>query len=357
VVILLVLLVNSAISVIQTRKAESSLAALREISAPLAKVRRDGETIIVSAAELVPGDVVLLEAGDFVPTDGRLVSCHTIKVDEGILTGESLPVLKTDEALSGDLPLGDRVNMAYSGTIAVHGRGTLLVTATGVNAEIGKIATLLETAEERQTPLQRRLEKFSKRLGLWIFGLCIVIFALQTVRAFLAGENLRYEILNALLFSIAVAVAAIPEALSSIVTIVLAVGTKKMASRNAIIRKLPAVEALGSTSVICTDKTGTLTQNKMTVVDHFLPDGGKVEDSLLLSAMALCNDGIIQADGTRLGDPTETALLDFCEKLGQSVDGLRTEHPRIAELPFDSERKMMSVLCDRRTRVDVRIVP
>ena len=346
IVIAIVLIVNSAISVIQTRKAESSLEALREISAPHATVRRDRETLTLPAKELVPGDVVLLEAGDFVPADGRLTSCHALKVDEGILTGESEPVLKTDETLSGDLPLGDRKNMVYSGTIAVHGRGTLLVTATGTQAEIGKIAILLETAEERQTPLQRRLEQFSKRLGLWIFGLCIVIFLLQTVRAVLDGGYLRDEILSALLFSIAVAVAAIPEALSSIVTIVLAVGTKQMASRHAIIRKLPAVEALGSTGVICTDKTGTLTQNKMTVVDHFLPDGGAVTDSLLLPAMVLCNDAMIRAGGERLGDPTETALLDFCEKSGQSVDSMRSEHPRIAELPFDSGRKMMSVLCE-----------
>ena len=345
-VILAVLAINSVISVVQTRKAESSLEALREISAPHAKVRRDGETITVAARELVPGDVVLLEAGDFVPADGRLMDCHALKVDEAILTGEAEPVLKTDETLTGDLPLGDRKNMAYSGTVAVHGRGTLLVTATGKQAEIGKIAALLESAEERQTPLQRKLEQFSKQLGLWIFVLCIGIFLLQIGRAFFAGADLGNEILNALMFSIAVAVAAIPEALSSIVTIVLAVGTKKMANRNAIIRKLPAVEALGSTSVICTDKTGTLTQNKMTVVDHYLPDGGDVKVSLMLPAMVLCNDATIQADGTRMGDPTETALLDCAERIGQSVDIMRNTHPRIAELPFDSARKLMATLCD-----------
>jgi len=349
-VILAVLGINSVISVVQTRKAESSLEALREISAPTAKVRRDSGLVTLPARELVPGDVVILEAGDFIPADGRLVDCHALKVDEAILTGEAEPVLKMDETLSGDLPLGDRKNMAYSGTVAVHGRGVLLVTATGKGAEIGKIAELLETAEERQTPLQRKLEQFSKQLGLWIFVLCIGIFLLQIGRALLAGAELGNEILNALMFSIAVAVAAIPEALSSIVTIVLAVGTKKMASRNAIIRKLPAVEALGSTSVICTDKTGTLTQNKMTVVDHYLPDGAEVETSLMLPAMVLCNDAVIQMDGTRMGDPTETALLDFSEGIGQSVDGLRDAHPRTSELSFDSARKLMSVLCDMDVR-------
>jgi len=345
-VILAVLGINSVISVVQTRKAESSLEALREISAPHAKVRRDAETVTVAARELVPGDVVILEAGDFVPADGRLIDCHALKIDEAILTGEAEPVLKTDETLSGDLPLGDRRNMAYSGTVAVHGRGVLLVTATGQQAEIGKIAALLETAQERQTPLQRKLEQFSKQLGLWIFVLCIGIFLLQIGRALWAGRELGSEILNAIMFSVAVAVAAIPEALSSIVTIVLAVGTKKMASRHAIIRKLPAVEALGSTSVICTDKTGTLTQNKMTVVDHFLPNDSEVEASLMLPAMVLCNDAMIQADGSRLGDPTETALLDFAVRVGESVGQLRGAHPRIAELPFDSARKLMTILCE-----------
>jgi len=345
-VILAVLGINSVISVVQTRKAESSLEALREISAPHAKVRRDSETVTVAARELVPGDVVILEAGDFVPADGRLIDCHALKIDEAILTGEAEPVLKTDEILSGDLPLGDRRNMAYSGTVAVHGRGVLLVTATGQQAEIGKIAALLETAQERQTPLQRKLEQFSKQLGLWIFLLCVGIFLLQIGRAFWAGAELGSEILNAIMFSVAVAVAAIPEALSSIVTIVLAVGTKKMASRHAIIRKLPAVEALGSTGVICTDKTGTLTQNKMTVVDHFLPDGSDVQASLMLPAMVLCNDAMIQADGSRLGDPTETALLDFAARVGESVGQLRGAHPRIAELPFDSARKLMTILCE-----------
>ncbi|MCL2562765.1 MAG: cation-translocating P-type ATPase [Oscillospiraceae bacterium] len=345
-VIFAVLVVNSLISVIQTRKAESSLEALREIAAPVAKVRRDGEVVHLPARELVPGDVVILEAGDFVPADGRIVVCNALKVDEGILTGESVPVLKSDEVLTGELALGDRVNMAYSGTVAVHGRGELLVTATGVSAEIGKIAALLETAEERQTPLQRRIEHFSKRLGLWILGLCVLIFAVQVFRTLQAGEELQAGILSALMFAIAVAVAAIPEALSSIITIVLTAGTKKMAQQNAIIRKLPAVEALGSAGVICTDKTGTLTQNKMTVVDCFVMGETTVEASLLLPAMVLCNDATVKPDGTRMGDPTETALVDYAEQMGQSHEVLRREYGRIAELPFDSERKLMSTLND-----------
>ncbi|MCL2568711.1 MAG: cation-translocating P-type ATPase [Oscillospiraceae bacterium] len=344
VVIFAVLVVNSLISVIQTRKAESSLEALRAIAAPIAKVRRDGGIMTVPARELVPGDVVILEAGDFVPADGRIIECNALKVDEGILTGESESVLKTDETLTGKLPLGDRINMAYSGTVAVHGRGVLLITATGAQAEIGKIAALLELAEERQTPLQRRLEHFSKRLGIWILGLCVLIFLVETFRTFQAGEDLQRGMLNALLFAIAVAVAAIPEALSSIVTIVLAVGTKKMAARSAIIRKLPAVEALGSTGVICTDKTGTLTQNKMTVVDQFLPGRGTVEASLLLPALALCNDASIKPDGTRLGDPTETALVEYVDQCGRTCEELREAYARCAELPFDSDRKLMSTL-------------
>ena len=344
IVILAVLLGNSLISVVQTRKAESSIEALREISAPLAKVRRGGQIITMPAAELVVGDIVILEAGDFVPADGRLFTCNTLKIDEGLLTGESEPVLKSNETLTGELALGDRINMAYSGTVAVHGRGECLVTATGKQAEIGKIAELIESAGERQTPLQRRLEQFSKKLGLWILALCVLIFAIQLFRVWTAGGDLQHGMLNAFLFAVAIAVAAIPEALSSVVTIVLAVGTKKMAKRNAIIRKLPAVEALGSAGVICTDKTGTLTQNKMTVADHFLMQDGELREAQLIPAMVLCNDAVFCADGTLIGDPTETALLDFAEKSGDSVNEIREKYRRIAELPFDSDRKCMSTL-------------
>ena len=346
-VILAVIIANSLISVIQTRKAEGSLEALRKISAPSAKARRDGEALTVLARELAPGDVVLLEAGDFVPADGRIIACSSLKVDEGLLTGESEPAIKTEGSLpEGALALGDRRNMVYSGTAAVYGKGEFLVTATGRQAEIGKIAQLIETAQDRQTPLQRRLEAFSKKLGLAIMGLCALIFAIEAFRSISAGEELHVGVLNAFLFAIAVAVAAIPEALSSIVTIVLAVGTKKMAARNAIIRKLPAVEALGSAGVICTDKTGTLTQNKMTVVGCFFPGGGSLEDSLLLKAMALCNGAVTGADGALIGDPTETALLAFCDKSGKPHSEIRALHGTIAELPFDSERKLMSTMHD-----------
>ena len=371
-VILAVLVVNSLISVIQTRKAEGSLEALRRLSAPMAKVRRNKEVATLPASELVAGDIVLLEAGDFIPADGRVIVCNALKVDEGLLTGESEPVHKLEGALEGNLPLGDRKNMVYSGTIVVYGRGEFLVTGTGKEAEIGKIATLIETAQDRQTPLQRRLDDFSKKLGLAIMVLCTLIFAVQIARAVTDGGELRDVLLGAFLFAIAVAVAAIPEALSSIVTIVLAVGTKKMATQNAIIRKLPAVEALGSTGVICTDKTGTLTQNKMTVMDYFLPGslfnetcakssqtrftgqhgsplddaevkGHDLQESLLLPAMVLCNDAIVKADGTTIGDPTEVALLNFSNESGNPYDEIRKVYTRLAELPFDSERKLMSV--------------
>ena len=346
IVIIIVLVVNALISVIQTRKAESSIEALRQISAPVAKVRRDGETKEVPAKELVPGDIVMLEAGDFVPADGRIIHFNALKIDEGLLTGESEPVLKHDDTLEGTLPLGDRKNMAYSGTMVVHGRGEIVITATGKQAEIGKIATLIETAQDRQTPLQRKLEDFGKKLVLVITVLCALIFGAQIVRALADGGNMFDIILHAFIFAVAVAVAAIPEALSSIVTIVLAVGTKKMATQNAIIRKLPAVEALGSAGVICTDKTGTLTQNKMTVVDYFLPGEDDIWDNLLLPAMALCNDAIIKPDGSNIGAPTETALLAFCDKSGKPNQALRDAHARLAELPFDSNRKLMSTIND-----------
>ncbi|WP_339172289.1 cation-translocating P-type ATPase [Paenibacillus sp. FSL H7-0943] len=356
-IIFLVLILNAVISVIQTRKAESSLDALQQMSAPEAKVLRDGELKTVPARELVRGDIVWLEAGDFVPADGRIIESESLKINEGMLTGESEAVEKHTNIIAKESPLGDRRNMAFSGSLVVYGRGTLVVTGTALITEIGKIAELIESAEAKQTPLQRKLETFSKQLGVAIILLSIVIFAIQAGRVWLSNDTVdtTEAILNALMFAVAVAVAAIPEALSSIVTIVLSVGTNKMAKQHAIIRKLPAVEALGSTSVICTDKTGTLTQNKMTVVDYFLPEGDRdqfnqapeewsEEARRLLHIAVLCNDSNINEDGKELGDPTEVALIAFSNSKNKDYKEIRDNFPREAELPFDSDRKLMTTL-------------
>lgn len=357
VIIFVVLILNAVISVVQTRKAESSLDALRQMSAPEAKVIRDGKMLKVPARELVRGDIVQLEAGDYVPADGRLLESGSLKVDEGMLTGESEPVEKHIDAIHEEAPLGDRRNMVFSGSLVVYGRGTFVVTATALGTEIGKIAGLIESAEAKQTPLQRKLESFGKKLGIFILLLCIVIFGVQAARVWLSGDSadMTTEILDALMFAVAVAVAAIPEALSSIVTIVLSVGTNKMARQHAIIRKLPAVESLGSTSVICTDKTGTLTQNKMTVVDYFLPHGPsdpfeKDPDEWpeaarrLLHIAVLCNDSNINEEGKELGDPTEVALIAFSNSRNKDYREIRDNFPREAEIPFDSDRKLMTTL-------------
>ncbi|MEK3862905.1 cation-translocating P-type ATPase [Paenibacillus sp. FSL H7-0716] len=356
-IIFLVLILNAVISVIQTRKAESSLDALQQMSAPEAKVLRDGALQTVPARELVRGDIVWLEAGDFVPADGRIIESESLKINEGMLTGESEAVEKHTNIIAKESPLGDRRNMAFSGSLVVYGRGSLVVTGTALTTEIGKIAELIESAEAKQTPLQRKLETFSKQLGVAIILLSIVIFAIQAGRVWLSNDTVdtTEAILNALMFAVAVAVAAIPEALSSIVTIVLSVGTNKMAKQHAIIRKLPAVEALGSTSVICTDKTGTLTQNKMTVVDFFLPEGERdqfnqapeewsEEARRLLHIAVLCNDSNINEDGKELGDPTEVALIAFSNSKNKDYKEIRDNFPREAELPFDSDRKLMTTL-------------
>ncbi|WP_150271332.1 cation-translocating P-type ATPase [Paenibacillus tepidiphilus] len=356
-IIFLVLILNAVISVIQTRKAESSLAALQQMSAPEAKVLRNGALTTVAARELVRGDIVVLEAGDFVPADGRIIESESLKINEGMLTGESEAVEKHVNIIDKEAPLGDRRNMAFSGSLVVYGRGVFAVTGTGLTTEIGKIAELIESAEAKQTPLQRKLEAFSKQLGIAIVILSVLIFAIQAGRVWLSDTTVdtTEAILNAVMFAVAVAVAAIPEALSSIVTIVLSVGTNKMAKQNAIIRKLPAVESLGSTSVICTDKTGTLTQNKMTVVDYFLPQGDSdqfnrhheewsVEARRLLHIAVLCNDSNINEDGKELGDPTEVALIAFSNSKNKDYKEIRDNFPREAELPFDSDRKLMTTL-------------
>lgn len=326
------------------------------MSAPSAKVLRNGEKTSIPARELVVGDIVSLEAGDFIPADGRLIDVQNLRVEEGMLTGESEPVEKFSDVIEGEVALGDRKNMVFSSSLVVYGRADFLVTAIAEQTEIGKIAQMLETAEAKQTPLQQKLEKFGKQLGWAILALCALIFAVQILRLFTTNQtaDMQKAVLDSFMFAVAVAVAAIPEALSSVVTIVLSVGTNKMAKQHAIMRNLPAVETLGSTSVICTDKTGTLTQNKMTVVDSFLPTQGSKEltdltqadQKLLLNAMVLCNDSSFSQEGQLLGDPTEVALIAYSDKIGYPYQDLREKSPRLAEFPFDSERKLMSTIND-----------
>ncbi|MCT1227400.1 calcium-translocating P-type ATPase, PMCA-type [Lactococcus lactis] len=355
-VIFIVLMINSVVAVVQTKRAESSLDALRQMSAPSAKVLRNGEKTSIPARELVVGDIVSLEAGDFIPADGRLIDVQNLRVEEGMLTGESEPVEKFSDVIEGEVALGDRKNMVFSSSLVVYGRADFLVTAIAEQTEIGKIAQMLETAEAKQTPLQQKLEKFGKQLGWAILALCALIFAVQILRLFTTNQtaDMQKAVLDSFMFAVAVAVAAIPEALSSVVTIVLSVGTNKMAKQHAIMRNLPAVETLGSTSVICTDKTGTLTQNKMTVVDSYLPTKGskkltdlsQADQKLLLNAMVLCNDSSFLQEGQALGDPTEVALIAYSDKIGYPYQELREKSPRLAEFPFDSERKLMSTIND-----------
>jgi len=357
IVIFAVLLLNSVVSVIQTKKAEGSLDALKSLSAPDATVIRDGKEQSVLAKELVVGDIVILEAGDYVPADGRLIEEGSLKVDEGMLTGESTPAEKELGIIERTAPIGDRDNMVFSGTIVTYGRGRFIVTATGNVTEIGQVAGLLENTVEHKTPLQRGLDSFSKKLSVAILVLSLIILGVQVARLFLGDGtgDMTEDLVNAFMFAVAVAVAAIPEALQSIVTIVLSIGTKQMAKRHAIIRKLPAVETLGSTSIVCTDKTGTLTQNKMTVVDYYLPNGQTgdfsnepgqwtLPEKRLIEISVLANDAAISEDGTKLGDPTEIAFLDYSETLQQPYRNIRQQYPRLQELPFDSDRKLMSTL-------------
>ncbi|QHL88678.1 HAD-IC family P-type ATPase [Nibribacter ruber] len=357
VIIFAVLVLNAVVGVVQTKKAEGALDALRQMSAPSAKVLRDGVRQTLAARELVPGDVVALEAGDYVAADGRVLESSSLRVNEGMLTGESEPVEKHTDPISEESALGDRKNMVYSGALVVYGRGRFVVTATAEKTEIGKIAGLLASAEAKQTPLQRKLATFSKRLGWVILALCVLIFGVEAFRVWSGTHtgDMTGALLKAFMFAVAVAVAAIPEALSSIVTIVLAVGTHQMARRHAIIRKLPAVETLGSTSVICTDKTGTLTQNKMTVVDSYVPgrtqeqfaqapDQWSEAERWLMQVAVLCNDAHINKDGAELGDPTEVALIAYSNEKQLPYTHIRNQFPREAELPFDSDRKLMSTV-------------
>lgn len=342
IVILVVITINAILGTVQTLKAEQSLDSLKKMSAPEAKVFRNGQFVKVPAAEITVGDMVSLEAGDFVPADGRIITNAGMKIDESALTGESLGVEKDQAVIDGEAPLGDRLNMVYSGSFVTYGRGEFIVTSIGMETEVGKIATLLKTTSEKKTPLQVNLDNFGKKLSILILVFCGVLFGISVFR----GEPIG----DAFMFAIALAVAAIPEALSSIVTIVLSFGTQKMAKEHAIIRKLQAVEGLGSVSVICSDKTGTLTQNKMTVEGYYVHeqqvdaadiDIDKPEQLQLLDASMLCNDASI-ADGKEIGDPTETALINVGLKFDRSYDVVRTENPRVGEIPFDSDRKLMS---------------
>ncbi len=343
-VIVTVITINAILGTIQTVKAEQSLQSLKKLSGPEAKVLRDGTAIQLPARELVVGDVILLEAGDMVPADGRLIENASLKVDESALTGESLAVEKNMDTLLKEAPLGDRTNMLFSGSFITYGRGKAVVTEIGMQTEVGKIAGLLKSTSEKQTPLQMSLEKFGKKLSILILIFCGILFAVSVFR----GE----EISSAFMFAVALAVAAIPEALSSIVTIVLSFGTQKMAKEHAIIRKIQAVEGLGSVSIICSDKTGTLTQNKMTVEDYYI-DGKRISASKIditdLAQRRLLDDSILCNDSTNeneveIGDPTETALINLGSRYGVEAASVRTLYPRKGELPFDSERKMMSTL-------------
>ena len=338
-IILFVVIVNAVLGVYQESKAEKAIEALQEMSAATSKVLRGGAVVQVKSEDLVVGDVVLLEAGDAVPADGRLLESASLKIEEAALTGESVPVNKFIDIIhlrdGAEVPLGDRKNMVYMGSTVVYGRGSFVVTATGMDTEMGKIADALANASEGQTPLQIKLTQLSKILTWMVLGICAVIFAVQLLRY---GRGFD-TVMHAFMVAVSLAVAAIPEGLAAVVTVVLSIGVTNMSKRNAIIRRLTAVETLGCAQIICSDKTGTLTQNKMTVVDHF----GENEN-LLASAMAICSDAELNADGSVTGEPTEAALVAYAAKLGLKKTALKTEFPRVGEAPFDSMRKMMSTL-------------
>ena len=363
IVIFLVVVLNTVLGVVQELKAEKALSALEELTAPLAKVHREGQTREVAAKELVPGDLILLEAGDFVPADARLVTADSLQVNESALTGESVPVAKEAEFTAAeDLPLGDQKNMVFKGTIVTFGRGRALVTGTGMDTELGRIAGLLQTGPEEKTPLQKRLDSFGKQIGLLAIGVCLFIFLVGILRG-----NRFYEMF---LVAVSLAVAAIPEGLPAIITIVLALGVQRMAGQKAIIRRLPAVETLGSATVICSDKTGTLTQNAMTVrrivtgtADYAVTGEGlkaegefrrgeapvTVEEQplleLILKIGALCNDAeFLPEEAQIIGDPTEGALVVAAAKAGMTRKELQATYPRTQEYPFDSVRKRMSTV-------------
>ncbi len=344
IIIMVVVIINAVLGVYQESKAEKAIEALQEIAAATSKVIRDGKLIDVRSEDLVIGDIVVLEAGDSVPADCRIIENASLKIEEAALTGESVPVEKTSDIISDegsdDVPLGDRKNMCYMGSNVVYGRGKAVVVATGMDTEMGKIANALTQAKDEETPLQIKLNQLSKVLSIIVVGISIFIFAFDIVRSLIVHDPITLNTgLEFFMVAVSLAVAAIPEGLAAVVTIVLSIGVTKMSKRNAVIRKLTAVETLGCTQIICSDKTGTLTQNKMTVVEYKGSD-----EKLLATAMALCCDAELQEDDTVKGEPTEAALVVYANKLGLKKYELEDNFPRVGEAPFDSMRKMMSTI-------------
>ena len=350
IIILAVVVINALLGMYQESKAEKAIEALQEMAAATSRVLRDGRIEQVKSEELVVGDVVLLEAGDAVPADGRIIECASMKIEEAALTGESVPVTKTTDVLyageAKDVPLGDRKNMVYMGSTVVYGRGAAVICAIGMDTEMGKIADALAQAQEGKTPLQIKLTQLSKILTVLVLAICVIIFAVSLLRA---GSLDGKVLLDTFMIAVSLAVAAIPEGLAAVVTIVLSIGVTNMSKQNAIIRKLTAVETLGCAQIICSDKTGTLTQNKMTVVDAYGDD-----QALLASAMALCSDARIEeGSDSAIGEPTECALVNYAHQLGMEKQALEMALPRIGEVPFDSGRKMMSTLHEDKDELKI----
>ena len=338
-IILFVVILNATLGVIQESKAEKAIDALKEMTSATSKVIRDGKIVIVKSEDLVVGDVIILEAGDAVPADARIIECASMKVEEAALTGESVPVIKQAEAIAksgDDVPLGDRKNMVYMGSTVVYGRGRAIVCACGMDTEMGKIADALTQAQDEATPLQKKLSQLSRVLTFAVLGICVLMFAVGVIKA---GEISSEVMIDTFMLAVSLAVAAIPEGLAAVVTIVLSMGVTKMSARNAVIRRLTAVETLGCTQVICSDKTGTLTQNKMTVVRAYGAD-----EDLLSRGLALCSDSEVDENGSVIGEPTENALVAFALTKELDKRDLKVSYPRVSEAPFDSMRKMMSTV-------------
>lgn len=349
-IIMIVVILNAILGVFQETRSEAAIEALKEMATPSAHVKRDGAILEIPSTEIVPGDIVLLEAGDVVPADLRLTAAHSLKIEESALTGESVPVDKNDQVLAkNDVALGDRTNMAFSNTNVTYGRGEGIVVATGMDTEVGKIATMLNNADETDTPLKENLNQLGKTLTIMILAICVIVFIVGILKANPADRNSTLMI-NMFLVAVSLAVAAIPEGLPAIVTIILALGTQTMAKHKAIVRKLPAVETLGATDIICSDKTGTLTQNRMTVEKVYYQNELHNADEKIsatnpaLLAMVLANDTKIENGGNLLGDPTETSLIQFAFDQKIAVDDLLKQYKRVQEVPFDSERKLMSTV-------------